>query len=60
VLAFAVGTVWGAPILYYMAAPGLVINTMIFILIVTAVVNYIPARKIAKMNPKDAIRGKVK
>jgi len=84
VLAFAVGTVWGAPILYYMATkgysfnmdaseigvpmadtmyatitPGLVINTMIFILIVTAVVSYIPARKIAKMNPTDAIRGKV-
>jgi putative ABC transport system permease protein len=84
VLAFAVGTVWGAPILYYMAVygysfnmdaseigvpmadtmyatitPGLVINTMIFILIVTAVVSYIPARKIAKMNPTDAIRGKV-
>lgn len=85
VLAFAVGTVWGAPILYYMAVygysfnmdaseigvpmadtmyatitPGLVINTMIFILIVTAIVSYIPARKIAKMNPTDAIRGKVK
>jgi len=84
VLAFAVGTVWGAPILYYMATkgysfnmdaseigvpmadtmyaaitPGLVINTMIFILIVTAIVSYIPARKIAKMNPTDAIRGKV-
>jgi len=84
VLAFALGTVWGAPILYYMSVygysfnmdaseigvpmadtmyatitPGLVINTMIFILIVTAVVSYIPARKIAKMNPTDAIRGKV-
>ncbi|MDD4992092.1 MAG: FtsX-like permease family protein [Paludibacter sp.] len=84
VLAFAVGTVWGASILYYMATKGysfnmdaseigvpmadtmyatitlgLVINTMIFILIVTAVVSYIPARKIAKMNPTDAIRGKV-
>jgi ABC-type lipoprotein release transport system permease subunit len=84
ILAFAVGTVWGAPILYYMATkgysfnmdaseigvpmadtmyatitPGLVINTMIFILIVTAVVSYIPARKISKMNPTDAIRGKV-
>jgi len=83
-LAFVIGTVWGAPILYYMATkgysfnmdaseigvpmadtmyatitPGLVINTMIFILIVTAVVSYIPARKIAKMNPTDAIRGKV-
>ncbi len=85
ILAFAVGTIWGAPIMYYMAVygysfnmdaseigvpmadtmyatitPGLVINTMIFILIVTAIVSYLPARKIAKMNPTDAIKGKVK
>ena len=85
ILAFAVGTVWGAPIMYYMVVygysfnmdaseigvpmadtmyatitPGLVINTMIFILIVTAIVSYLPARKIAKMNPTDAIKGKVK
>ena len=84
ILAFAVGTIWGAPIMYYMVVygysfnidasevgvpmadtmyasitPGLVINTMIFILIVTAIVSYLPARKIAKMNPTDAIRGKV-
>ncbi|MEI8271423.1 MAG: FtsX-like permease family protein [Paludibacter sp.] len=85
ILAFAVGTIWGAPIMYYMVVygysfnmdaseigvpmadtmyatitPGLVINTMIFILIVTAIVSYLPARKIAKMNPTDAIKGKVK
>lgn len=85
VLAFAVGAVWGSPIIIYMATKGysfnmdaseigvpmadtmyatitpeLVISTMIFILIVTAVVSYLPARKIAKMNPTDAIRGKVK
>jgi putative ABC transport system permease protein len=84
-LAFAVGAVWGTPILYWMCVygysfnmdaseigvpmadtmyatitPGLVIGTMIFIFIVTAMVSYIPARKIAKMNPTDAIRGKVK
>jgi ABC-type lipoprotein release transport system permease subunit len=84
-LAFAVGAVWGTPILFYMVkygysfnmdaselgvpmadtmyatiTPQLVIGTMIFILIVTAVVSYLPARKIAKMNPTDAIRGKVK
>ena len=85
ILAFAVGIIWGAPIMYYMVVygysfnmdaseigvpmadtmyatitPGLVINTMIFILIVTAIVSYLPARKIAKMNPTDAIKGKVK
>jgi putative ABC transport system permease protein len=84
-LAFAVGAVWGTPIIYWLVkygysfnmdaseigipmadtmyatiTPGLIINTMIFIFIVTAIVSYIPARKIAKMNPTDAIRGKVK
>jgi len=85
ILAFGLGTIWGAPILFYAVkygysfnmdasemgvpmadtmyatiTPGLVIGTMIFILIVTAAVSYLPARKIAKMNPTDAIRGKVK
>jgi len=84
ILAFALGTVWGAPLLFYMVkygisfnmdaselgvpmadtmyasiTPGLVIGTMVFILIVTAAVSYLPARKIAKMNPTDAIRGKI-
>ena len=49
-----------ADTMYATITPELVINTMIFILIVTAVVSYLPARKIAKMNPTDAIRGKVK
>jgi len=48
-----------ADTMYATITPGLVIGTMIFILIVTAVVSYLPARKIAKMNPTDAIRGKV-
>ncbi len=84
ILAFALGAVWGTPILFYMVkygisfnmdasemgvpmadtmyatiTPQLVIGTMIFILIVTAAVSFLPARKIAKMNPTDAIRGKV-
>ncbi|MDD3078345.1 MAG: FtsX-like permease family protein [Paludibacter sp.] len=83
ILAFAVGAVWGTPIMWYMVVkgisfnmdaneigiamadtmyasitPGLVIGTMLFILCVTAVVSYLPARKIAKMNPTEAIRGK--
>ncbi|NDP19758.1 MAG: ABC transporter permease [Paludibacter sp.] len=49
-----------ADTMYATVTPGLVIGTMVFILIVTAVVSYLPARKIAKMNPTDAIRGKVK
>ena len=49
-----------ADTLYASINAELVLNTMIFILIVTAIVSYLPARKIAKMNPTDAIRGKVK
>ena len=44
--------------MYVSVTPGLVIGTMIFILIVTAVVSYLPARKIARMIPTEAIRGK--
>ena len=47
-----------ADTMYATVTPALVIGTMIFILIVTAFVSYLPARKIAKMNPTDAIRGK--
>jgi len=49
-----------ADTMYATITPQLVIGTMIFILLVTAAVSYLPARKIAKMNPTDAIRGKVK
>lgn len=49
-----------ADTMYASITAELVLNTMIFILIVTAIVSYLPARKIAKMNPTDAIRGKVK
>ena len=83
ILAFALGAVWGAPLMWFMVnkgisfnmdasemgiamgdtmyasvTPGLVLGTMIFILIVTAVVSYLPARKIAQMIPTEAIRGK--
>lgn len=36
----------------------LIVGTMAFLLIITAVVSYLPARKIAGMKPTDAIRGK--
>lgn len=82
-LAFAVGAVWGTPLILYVVfkgisfnmdaneigiamadtmyaaiSPTLVVGTMLFILLVTAVVSYLPARKIARMNPTDAIRAK--
>jgi len=84
-LAFAVGAVWGTPIMYWLTeygysmnmdaseigvpmadtmyatiTPGLVLSTIVFVLVVTAFVSYLPARKIAKMNPTDAIRGRIK
>ena len=37
----------------------LIFGTMLFIFFVTAIVSYLPARKISKMNPTDAIRGKM-
>lgn len=38
---------------------GLVIGTVILVTLTTAIVSYMPTRKIAKMNPNDAIRGKI-
>lgn len=39
--------------------PKLIIGTILFIILITAWVSYLPARKIAKMNPTDAIKGKI-
>lgn len=53
---------FGIPVAEYMFpiyTPKLIIGTILFILIITALVSYLPARKIARMNPTDAIRGKV-
>ena len=44
--------------MYPLFTPGLIIGTMALILVITALVSYLPARKIAKMNPTEAIRGK--
>ena len=38
---------------------GLVLTSVIIVTITTAIVSYMPARRIAKMNPNDAIRGKI-
>jgi ABC-type lipoprotein release transport system permease subunit len=42
---------------YYSFA--LVIGSIIVVIIATTIVAYMPSRKIAKMNPNDAIRGKI-
>jgi ABC-type antimicrobial peptide transport system permease subunit len=38
---------------------GLIIITVVFVLITATIVSYIPARRIAKMNPTEAIKGKI-
>jgi len=38
---------------------GLVLGTTLLVMITTTIVSYLPARRIAKMNPTDAIRGKI-
>ncbi|MBS4013992.1 MAG: ABC transporter permease [Bacteroidetes bacterium] len=38
---------------------GLIFTTILIVMITTAVVSYIPSRKIAKMNPTEALRGKL-
>lgn len=44
----------------YPAFPfSLVFGIILFIILITAVVSYLPARRIAKMKPTDAIRGKI-
>ncbi|NOZ62208.1 MAG: ABC transporter permease [Calditrichaeota bacterium] len=37
---------------------GLILGTTILIFVVTTIVSYLPTRKIAKLNPTDALRGK--
>lgn len=38
---------------------GLVVGTTLLILLVTTLVSYLPTRKIAKLKPTDALRGKI-
>jgi ABC-type lipoprotein release transport system permease subunit len=48
-----------ADVMYASVTPGLVLGTLLFVFVVTALVSYLPARKIATMNPTEAIRGKI-
>ena len=38
---------------------GLILSTILLVLVITTIVSYMPARKISKMNPTDAIKGKI-
>jgi putative ABC transport system permease protein len=48
-----------AQTLYPVYSAGLVITTVLIIMLVTAMVSYWPSRRIAKMNPTEALRGKI-
>jgi putative ABC transport system permease protein len=48
-----------ADTMYPVYSVGLIVATTFIVLVTTAVVSYLPARKIAKMNPTEALRGKL-
>ncbi len=48
-----------AQTLYPVYSLGLVVFTTLLVVITTTIVSYLPSRKIAKMNPTDALRGKI-
>jgi ABC-type lipoprotein release transport system permease subunit len=48
-----------AQTLYPIYSAGLVVSTVLILTAVTAAVSYWPSRRIAKMNPTDALRGKL-
>jgi ABC-type lipoprotein release transport system permease subunit len=48
-----------ADTMYPVYSAGLVIATICIVLITTTVVSYLPSRRIAKMNPTEALRGKL-
>ncbi|HAG15758.1 MAG TPA: ABC transporter permease [Bacteroidales bacterium] len=48
-----------AQTLYPVYSALLVISTVLFVVLITTVVSYWPSRKIGKMNPTEALRGKI-
>jgi ABC-type antimicrobial peptide transport system permease subunit len=48
-----------AQTLYPMYSFGLVLSTILIVMLTTTVVSYWPSKKIAKMNPTEALRGKL-
>ncbi len=48
-----------AQTLYPVYSAGLVIATVLLVMLTTAVVSYLPSRRIAKMNPTEALRGRI-
>lgn len=48
-----------AQTLYPVFSVGLVAGTVMLVTLATAIVSYMPSRKIARMNPTDALKGKI-
>jgi putative ABC transport system permease protein len=48
-----------SPTMYPVFSVGLILSTTLIVLITTTVVSYWPSRRIAKMNPTEALRGKI-
>lgn len=48
-----------SPVMYPVYNAGLIISTTLIVTITTTVVSYWPSRRIAKMNPTEALRGKI-
>lgn len=48
-----------AQTLYPVYSFGLVVSTVLIVVLTTTIVSYWPSRKIAKMNPTEALRGKI-
>jgi ABC-type antimicrobial peptide transport system permease subunit len=45
--------------MYPVYSAGLIVTTVFIVFMTTTVVSYLPSRKIAKMNPTEALRGKL-
>lgn len=45
--------------LFPVYSPGLILSTVIVVVLVTTLVSYWPSRKIARMNPTEALRGRL-
>jgi putative ABC transport system permease protein len=48
-----------AEIIYPYYSVGLIVTSLVFVVISATIVSYLPARKIAKMRPTDALKGKL-
>lgn len=45
--------------IYPIFSAGLIVGTILIVIIVTTIVSYLPTRKIARLKPTDALRGKM-